>query len=311
MFVGGLVVLVLAATRHTLRYLADGEERDALSGAVSTVLAALSQDPTPQADWAGDPVWSLPSPAGVTVRVRDVSSGINPNYVRKALVERSVLASLLSPGDTPGSLQQDREDEGLSTAITSRYSSFFRPEAVEYLCGYGFANVNTTDEFVLRSIVVSRTGDEAAAEYLRLEVQQALQERRVIGKEELELLLGLRYREVTPLITTEPQINVNFADPRVLRLLAEYPAHVPGVAAAKVDEILSRRGSREITAEELATILAVPPTHPLLQYLGARTWFWEIVAQGKHTSLTVVAARVPEEGGSGAPAFRVVEEGYR
>jgi hypothetical protein len=311
--VGGLVSLLLTATTRLGGYLAYGKDRETLRAVVEAAIAEMLADPTPQADGPGDPIWQIVPPVdGVSIEIRDASSALNPNYLRKTLLERSSwLAATLAPAATPASLQQDREDFGLSTDIEGRYGEFFDTDAFEVLTGHSFANVNTTDEFVLRWIVETRTGDPSAGEQFRLRIQETLVQRRVIDATELETMLGAHYALVSPLVTTEPQINVHFADPRVLRLLAAYPVHAITTPDARVDRLLSRRAAAELSPTDLAALFGVPPAHPLLQYLGVRTWFWEIVASTDRHRLDIIVARTPDAGAGDAPAYRVVEERYR
>jgi hypothetical protein len=214
--------------------------------------------------------------------------------VRKAVFEKTALQDLLIPGKTADELQQYREDSGLSP-FDGAYKTFFTEEAMKNsVTGYGWANINISDEFALRKLCAAATASEAFAEILHGKVQQLLIEKKLLGREELAFFLGTRVAELFPLMNVEPAMNVNFVDPLILRELIAYPDYHLSGATAKADSILSTRLGREIKPQDLSFLFGVEANHILLQYFGCRTWFWEISAEKDNRRCVLVVAALPE-----------------
>ncbi len=303
----------------------DAEEAR-LGELASATVALLLDDPTPEADSPLDPVWSgalapgegraaeIPmadAPAGYSVMLEDLSSRLGINWVRKELL--ADLAAL-KPGVTAQELQQYREDTGLHLDI-ARYGRFVGAADLETLfTTRGWFNVNIADEFALRKAALARTGDLALAEDLRSRVQQARVRRRpedplrLIGREDLEDLLGAAHGDLFPVVCAEPAMNVHFAPERVVEaLVAHYNA-----GRELGGRILAERASGEMNEERLAALLGpAAKKTPLAHYLGVCTWFWRITVTGPSRRLVWVLARQPRQagsGGAGEARLQVVEE---
>lgn len=293
---GAAALMVTSALSYQKRSEAEFKTRAALEEAALKALPLLEDDATPEADGAGDPIWDFPNDgsAGITRKVRDVSSALNANFVRKAVFEKTDLQDLMIPGKTEDELQQFREDSGLSPSVEA-YKAFFTKEAMKYsVTGYGWANINVSDEFALRKLCAAATGSEAFAETLHGKVQQLLIEKKVLGREELPFFLGTRVADLFPIMNVEPAMNVNFVDPHILRELIAYPDyHLSGVTA-KADSILSMRLAREIKPQDLGGLFGLDANHILFQYFGCRTWFWEISAERDDKRCVLVVAAIPE-----------------
>jgi hypothetical protein len=323
-----LVALVLLAALATggaqlLRGLRSYQARSAVRGAARTRLwragretvALLAADPTPQADSMADPVWLAVASArddGVAVEISDLSSSLNPNWIRASLFTRTALADLLAPQAGAEAIRQRQEERGLSLDIIGGYGDLFREGMLErYFSGYGYANVNTTDELALRALYLLGSDGAAGAEELCRRVRQAATERRIIRREELAGFLGDAYSRLRPVVNAEPALNVHFAEAFVLRALLGDP--VWGIADPdKVARTLEDRRKRgELTAAELILIVGVDAGNGIYQYLGVTTWFWSVavVAAGGEERLDLVVARLPEET-EGRPRFVIVEERY-
>ncbi len=310
----GLAALVPASLSYERRSRAAEAERVRLDRAVEAVLAALSEDPTPETDSPDDPVWGLAAAGaeGVRVELEDVSSRLNPNLVRKKLLSETSLKNLLLPGAAPEALQQYREDEGLSTD-PDHYRDFFAPDSRQHLTGYGWANVNTTDEFVLRSLCRSLSGSDSKAEAFHGRIQAALSSGTIVSEADLPGFLGPDASLLEPVVSAAPSWNVHFLDPFLLGEVLAYPAYNIQDPSAKAAALLSERSSGPLTEARIAALLGVEKNHVLTHYLGARTWFWEIRARAAGSKLTVVAARDPRAdrvGGKGLPRFLVIERRY-
>lgn len=307
----GLAALAPAAASRVLRSRESQAERDRLERAAETLLEALAGDPTPKTDSPLDPAWSLAASGvdGASLELRDVSSRVNPNYVRKKLLEGTDLESLLAPGVTARELQQFRESAGLSASL-DHYGGFFSRGSERFLTGYGWANVNTTDEFVLRSLARSLTGSEAKAQAFHGKIQGLLADNRVVSEGDLPAFLGAEAGALEPCVCAAPAWNLHFLDPFLLTALLSYPPWKIEEPARKAKALLAANAGGNLAETDIAVILGIPGEHVLLHYIGLRTWFWEIRAWTDRASLTLIAARDPRTdrpGGGGRPRFIVIE----
>ena len=297
--------------------------RQTLERAARAALDLMAKDLDEEADSPHDLVWSeLADVASratsgdvggaapeVTLTVRDVSSGLNPNFVRKDLLEKTSLGRLMDPRCSPQSLQQFREDEGLSTQ-GAFYSQFFTPEARSLVTCYGWANLNITDEFVLRSLYASLTGYPAGAEVFHTKVQGLLMAKRLVQRSELASFLGADAAALFPVICVEPPLNINYVDPLLLTAILGDPDYGLKDPEAHAAAILDSRAAGALTASDIQRLLGVQPGHILLQYFGAHTWFWEVDAQAGGQRCSLIAARIPSLDAiptSTKAVFRVVE----
>ncbi len=308
LFIGGSLFLELA-----MRDLRRGAERDGqrrlLVQEADRVVRLLLADATPFADSPLDAVWARAAgaaPAGVTVALSDVSSRMALNGVRK-----EVLAELdvLLPGKTVQDLQQFREETGIHADLTRAFGDFIEKERIEELfTAYGWFNVNTCDEFVLRRLFLLRSGDPQGAEEFHARIQRARIGREVVSPEALEGFLGPQaFALLFPLVNAEPAMNVHFVPEGVLRALF---AHFD-VPAGRAREILDRRSSSEWTEGGLESLIGVPYRATLLhEYLGTRTWFWRIEVSSDRARLVRVVARVPAREETEAAELRLLEEVY-
>ena len=306
--IGGGAAMVLGASGRFARAVLDEmalEKR--LSEAVSRTLSILRDDPTPESDSPNDPVWRELDGLETEVYLQDVSSRINPNTIRPTLLDRTGIGDLIfadSRNAGPGALRQYREDEWLSADIAAHYHDFFSDEALdEFLTGYGWANINVTDEFVLRSIYADRTGNDIGAKRFRSLAVAIIGRDTMITREALRGYLGADFDRVYPVVNAEPLWNVHYLPERVLRKILSYSAlgvsDPDGVAAA----LVALRDSSSLSMDELTDLTGLPESSRLHQYLGVRTWFWKIGAQASGVSLEIVAARIPGE----SPTFQIVE----
>lgn len=290
----GLSALLPAAASYERRSRSAGVERTRMEKAAAEILTSLAADPTPESDSPFDPVWSLADREsdGIRIELRDLSSRLNPNFARKKLFTETALKGLLAPGVDPDRLQQFREEAGLSASI-SHYRDFFAPGAERLLTCYGWANINTTDEFVLRSLHRSLCGSEPRAEAFHVRVQGLLAAGRIVASGDLAGFLGPEAGLLEPVISAVPSWNVHFLDPFLLGEILAYPAYGLEDPEKKASLLLAERGFGELSETRIAAILGLPENHSLLAYLGARTWFWEIRVATDRAELVLIAARDP------------------
>lgn len=303
-------VAVAAAGAQERRSRAVAVEWRALEDAALSLLPLLAEDPTPEADDPGDPVMAARGVRadGIALDVRDLSSALNANFVRKGVFEKTDLGRLFGLGKSPDQLQQQREDEGLA-ADPEAYSLFFSRQALDSAVSvYGWANVNTADEFALRALYRAAVGP-AGADAFHAKVQDLLKQRRTLKREELDLFLGADRDALFPLINAEPSMNVNYVDPFVLRQLFLLPDFELAGAAEKAEQVLAAREAGGLDPDKFAAILDCPADHPLLQYFGCVTWFRLLRAERGGRAVELVAARYPEAGpaASPVPRYAIVE----
>jgi len=277
------------------------------------ITALLAADPTPEADSPFDPVWaSLTSPRarGLRVALEDVSSRLNANWVQKSLMQKKDFGDFLQRGRTPGELQQRREDRGISPDIGSEYGDLIDADALSRcFSGYGYANINTTDEFALRTLYSIRMADPAGAEVFHSRWQQTMIREKSVKRSDLREFLGLDYGKLFPVMNVEPAFNVHFIEPLLLtRLLSISDLKIPEPAES-AQLILSGRDRCEITAEGLRRMIGATDDNMIFQYLGVTTWFWRITVSLGAWRLQLIVARIPSDRGSHA-RFLIAEERY-
>jgi hypothetical protein len=319
----GAATVVGASGMYARRALEGIEVRRRLELAIAEAIAVLADDPTPGSDAPSDPVWQALAAFEPAVTLEDVSSRINPNTVCADLLECTEIGALLFthhysyPSDA---LRQHRKEAGLSTAVRTHYAELFREQAFdELITGYGWANINVTDEFALRLICARRTDqDGVTARFCTtppeaLEVErvhttspEALEAERVISPEELRGFLGADFEVLYPAVNAQPLWNVHFLPAQILTEVLACPSLGVGDPAGSAAQILSLRDAGEISQEGLYTMTGLEAKSRLHQYLGVRTWFFRLTAEESGARLQVVVARIP----GGDSRFQVVERRF-
>jgi hypothetical protein len=309
---GGALIL-RAAIAYTSHSSERADLRRALRREGERIVGLLARDPTPDADSPMDPIWgeiAAPEMPGAIITLQDVSSRLNANWVQKDLFEKTALGELLSAGGTAQRLQQRREDRGISTDIAAEYGDLINETALpRYFTGYGYANLNVTDEFALRKLYAVRMDDPARAEVFHTRLQAALMQRKMLKRTELREFFGLEYAQLFPLMNVEPVLNAHFVEPLILNALLSHPdLKIPKPAQA-ANAILSSRDMTEMTAERLKLLVGVGEENRIFQYLGVITWFWRIAVTSGSTRLELIVSRLPSADDSD-PRFLIVEERY-
>jgi hypothetical protein len=281
------------------------------------IIADMYADPSPDINSPDDPLWAWNSrtEGDYTVTVIPLSDRLNLNFVRKNVFEKTNIGLLFKPGMTAGDLQQFREDNGLSLSIRA-YDSFFPDEILEkYFSCYGWANINLIDEFSVQKLAFSLTGSEYASEEVRQMIQTLLINRMPARATDLHALFGIYYEDLFPFINTEALINVNHAEPTLLRELIGYPDYAVISPDIRCDELLARRSQGGLGHHDIIGILGIDSANPLASYLGSVTWFWEIVITGNRQTSRTVICRVPQErdqfnqyGRSGEIVYNIIEQ---
>ncbi|MBN1243784.1 MAG: hypothetical protein JXA15_13870 [Spirochaetales bacterium] len=310
----GTATLTIGSTIAPVRKAATlAADRALALDAVVATMKALESRASDGSDSRAD-LASLPAREGVVLRVDDVSSRLNPNLLRKNLIERTALADYLVPGADAAAVQQRREDEGFSVDIFSGYGDLIDEDALERLfTPYSYASVNTDDEFALRRLYLEATGDRAASEAFHAEVQRQLVALEILAPGRLEERYGLALAPVDPLIGAEPQLNANFALAETLGIVLSYPAFEIADPREKAEAIAEAAFSGPLDAGRISEIVGVPLSHPVHAWIGSRTWFWRISATTDAAEWRAIVRMEAGESGEGVRAllceFGRTEEG--
>jgi hypothetical protein len=302
--------------RHEKNKAAVRKEMETL---INEIIGAIESDPSPETNDLGDPVWDWNGrqTKGYRMAITPISDRINLNYTRKNLFDKTRLGLLFRPGKDADQLQQFREDTGLHSE-TGVFADFFEEGLLQkYFSSYGWANINLIDEFAARQLGTALTGDPAKGEALREKIRLLLMERRLQDRETLPFFLGASLSGLSPFVNAEPLMNVNFVEPLILEELLSYDEYGIGRPKERCAEILSRRETAGISAEDLRSILGIDRSNPLALYLGSVTWFWEIVVTAENgnpeaPSLRAVLCRLPpgEFPAETRPEYKLIEWRY-
>lgn len=300
---GGFIELSIVGMRHAEQR---NKETGRLRDAAGAVVASLLSDNTPFADCPQDPVWTFiaqPRDDGITIELKDISSQMGINGIRKELLTSM---DVLRPGVLATDLQQFREDTGIHMALKPAFSRFILDTDLDALFTvYGYFDINTTDEFVLRKLYFARSGDESAAENFHIKVQKARVQRLVLKPDKLAEYLGPDdYSIVFPLVNAEAPLNVHFTPQRILEALFKQYS----VPAQYLQPLLNARSSQELTPTDIQSFVHQPnfAQSQVSAYLGTKTWFWNIHVHDDQGDLTWIVARMPRA--DGVVEFRRVEE---
>ena len=307
---GGILVMSTSLL-HERASVAAYARRHSLEGEAELVVAILLRDPTPESDSPLDPVWTevrTPALAGVQVKLSDISSALNPNWVQKNPLQKTGLKSLLLSIDNADALQQRREDRGFSIDLRRAYGDLFVEGALEkYFTAYGYANLNVTDEFALRKLYAARTGDEPGSELFHTRIQGLLAQKRTLRADQLREFMGIDFERLFPVINVAPCMNVHFVEPLLLSELLAYPDLKVPDPVETTRRILDARTSSELGLSDLHRIIGAPPESRIFDYFGVSTWFWKIVVANEAARVEVIAARLPGEPGA-ARRIQIVEQ---
>ena len=266
------------------------------------IINAILEDNTPGSDSVIDPVQELVKSLGsdeLTVSIIDVSSRLNPNFVSGTLIENTTIANLIfANGHSMSELENYRTENGMSIDLESGYPEFFSEEVADsFISPYGYANINIADEASITEIYKIRSGDDFGAESFRNKVKTYRSSKTIICNNEIESILGSSDMQIYPVINAVPVMNIHFISEELLTEILSYDfgddkIKYPDQA---LNRILLRRKNGEIGIEELESIfLKEDKTHVIYDYLGTKTWFWEIKIKLVNCCRTVVVAETPD-----------------
>ncbi len=310
LFLLGLGTAISLTGNYYRKSEAKDQTRRELEREVSRIIEHLKDDPTPQSDSAVDPVQEYIDEEGgkyLYLKLTDVSSRINPNWVRPQFMKKTAFKRFFLSGVTPEDFAEQRNKKGFTLDMEDGYSKVLEVHALKsYFTPYGFANVNTAYEYVLQDLYADLTGDTSGAEVFHTFIARALLEKRIITAKELASAALRQYKTIYPVISTLPQMNVHFIPEFILQQVLSYPYGGKAIknSSSIVDAVLAERNEREITPEELHTLIPAEKglQMRIFQYLGTKTWFWKVEIASKHAAAEAVIVCFPSRKGvSGTP----------
>lgn len=267
---------------------------------VTAIIKQFENDPTPDSDSPMDPVWSYIEGRANEyefLKLSDVSSRINPNWVRPVFFERTDLKKLLLNGVSPDVFNDHRNITGYVMDIYSSYSEFIEPEALEtFFTPYSYLNVNTAYEYVLEDMYELLTDNSGGAAGFHSFIKSALSEKHIITETELLTTIGSDYETIYPIISTLPEMNVHFIPEFILEQILSYPYGGESIENSNLlyNTILSFRYNNEITPVELHNIIKTEGLHErVFHHLGTKTWFWKVGITTKRITVEAIIICVP------------------
>lgn len=274
-----------------------------LKNEVAALIKQLESDPTPESDSILDPVWRYVEGKSTDyeyLELYDVSSRINPNWVRPVFFERTDLKKYLLNGVSPNMLKDHRNEVGYMIDIESGYSKLIDPEALDNLfTSYSYLNVNTAYEYVLKDMYELITGNSVDAAGFHSFIMSALASKHIIKEEELLNSVGSDYEDIYPIISTLPEMNVHFIPEFILEQVLAYPygGEVIENHNAIYNTLLSLRLNGEITTEGLHGLIETEGLQErVFHHLGTKTWFWKVEIAINRTAVEAVIVCFPEIG---------------
>ncbi len=256
----------------------DSSARSDILAAIDQALAALDADVSPTSDAPSDPAYAHKALGACDILIKDISSKINPNWIRKGMLEETALSRVLKPGKTAADLQQYREDSGLSLD-PSFYAGFFSDkDTQDFLSPYSYPNINSSDEFALRRMARDAGLNETEAQAFHGIVKAQVASPTIYDDAKLAQALGNRFSALQRVLSAQGQWNVNFLPEPILKALLSYPPWKIPAHAEKYQLLVNTRSVAPIDDDGLRRVLGLPAGHSIYGYLGVRTWFWGIEA---------------------------------
>ncbi|HAP42658.1 MAG: hypothetical protein A2087_08065 [Spirochaetes bacterium GWD1_61_31] len=283
-----------------------------LLATLAELLPLFTPDDPAQPDSLRDPAYGF-AKDGYQITVRELSSQINPNWVYLRLLSETPLSALFLSADAAERLVQSRLDDGIATDIATRYADFFTETAFEkYLSAYSYPNIDNADAYAIERLVLDCTGDGGAANVIRQEMEQKRTAGSPFSDEELEALLSAQAPDLAGIIGAQPNFNVNCVDPFVLRCLLAYPPLEIPNPAAKAAALLVVRQTGALTVAQISTISGLEPDHNLFNWLGDKSWFWQVEIRNDSRYLQAILGRslprsgqLEPEAGTGSRVFLI------
>ena len=257
-----------------------------------------------------DPVWKFNDTKvdGFDISIKSLSGLINLNYIPKEILINTILISSFNAPESIDKIKAIIEENGMINSYEEIADLISEEKFNENFTLYGYSNFNVTDEIPLAFIGNKMTNSYFGDELVNKRKSLRNNKQYIQSQTEFNMLCGIHFDDINPYINLNPNLNVNFMNEELLKSFLTYPQFKLSNALQKANTIISLRESKEITQEELISILGIQKNNDLYYYIGSKTWFWQITISGKNTSCNVILARDSEEGTLGEPKFYLIEK---
>ncbi len=297
MLIGGVIIILHFSIFYENRFIKDENLKKEMLTAAEEIVNSLISDSTPEEDSRKDEVWEKinnQEKKDMIIDLEDLSSKINPNLIRKNLIDDSDIKNNFLNGENSDNFQQFREDNLFFTNPESFKGYFDENYMEKHFSCYSPANINITDEFVLKRIYEARTGSKDDAEKFHQKIQSKLKNKEIINLEELEKMTGDDFNKIYPFVFTQPQMNVNFISEYILTQIIGYDNFYINNPEQKVQTIVSKRENEIITEQMLKSIIGAEENNRIYQYLGTHTWMWKLKIKKEKIILEYILMRIPD-----------------
>ncbi len=288
----------------------DKSDKEKIDTVLNSIFEEIKKDHTPNVDSKMDPVWKFNDSNidGFDISIKSLSGVINLNYIPKEILVNTILISAFDVPESVDKIKSMIEENGMINSYEEISDLISEDKFNENFTLYGYSNFNVADEvplsFIGNNLTNSYFGDELVNKRKSLRNNKQY----IQSQTEFNMLCGIHFDDINPYININPTLNVNFMNEELLKSFLTYPQFKLSNALQKANTIISLRESKEITQEELISILGIQKNYDLYYYIGSKTWFWQITISGKNTSCNVILARDPEEGTLGEPKFYLIEK---
>ena len=288
----------------------DKSDKEKIDTVLNSIFEEIKKDHTPNVDSKMDPVWKFNDSNidGFDISIKSLSGLINLNYIPKEILANTILISAFDVPESVDKIKSMIEENGMINSYEEISDLISEDKFNENFTLYGYSNFNVADEvplsFIGNNLTNSYFGDELVNKRKSLRNNKQY----IQSQTEFNMLCGIHFDDINPYININPTLNVNFMNEELLKSFLTYPQFKLSNALQKANTIISLRESKEITQEELISILGIQKNNDLYYYIGSKTWFWQITISGKNTSCNVILARDPEERTLGEPKFYLIEK---
>jgi hypothetical protein len=173
----------------------------------------------------------------------DVSSGYHLDFLSDSDMTDDLLCEYLFINNSSSDFIRWRNANGLSQT-TGRWRNFVKRESFDACVSYGWISTANIESFAFRTV---------------------------------GLFWGISdSTRLFPLINDFPLMNVNMINPDIIRPLvmrADFKIEKP---LEKFEMFRSKLQAGPVIDSDIASIINIPYTHPIFQYLGTKTAFWKI-----------------------------------
>lgn len=284
-------------------------EKKKIDVILDSIYEDIKNDVSSEGDSLFDSVWDRNNSTedGYLITLESLSGKINLNFLDSKLLLESGLPSVFYDSKNIIEVENIRSERLLySYEEIKDYIS--EENFSKYFSFYGFANINIMSATSLELLVNNLTDSFYGTELNRKRNILLANKQLIKTETEYNLFCGINYSEIFPYINLDAAINVNFIDEDCLYKLINYAGFELTSKKRKVDTLLSLRETRELTQDDIITILGISKNDELYYYLGSKTWFWKISIQGKTQDCHVILCRSVEKTSDLKPKFYIIEK---